>query len=112
MLLRPLWPLAEYISNYDYIVNVLCENRDEPQLNCNGRCYLARKLAGESEQNQKNPFGEKTTTDIPQILISQFDTDLKTESFSFPKKKAGIWHVVSLCPHEFVFKIIHPPEAA
>lgn len=112
MLLKPLWPLAEYISNYDYIVNVLCENRDQPQLNCNGRCYLAKQLAGESEQNQQNPFGENQSQDIPQILDSTFNTDLNAVTFFFAKNKSGNWHVVNICPHEIVFKISHPPELA
>jgi hypothetical protein len=112
MLLKPLWPLAEYISNYDYIVNVLCENRDKPQLNCNGRCYLAKQLAEDSEQNQQNPFSENQTTDIPQILDSNGDPDLNAESFFLVQKKTGSWHVVNICPHQFVFEISHPPELA
>ena len=110
MLLKPLWPLAEYISNYDYIVNVLCENKDKPELNCNGRCYLAQQLAAESEQNQQNPFGENTGLDIPQILISPFDTSFKTESFFSFKKEVRFWCVLSISPREFIFEISHPPE--
>ncbi len=59
MMVKPLWPVAEYIANYDYIKNVLCENKDKPMLNCDGKCYLAKQLAKESEENSKNPFGEK-----------------------------------------------------
>ncbi|WP_343487255.1 hypothetical protein [Allomuricauda sp. d1] len=56
MLVKPLWPIAEYIINYDYIVTNLCENRDRPQLQCDGKCYLAKMLAEESGQQQDNPF--------------------------------------------------------
>lgn len=61
MLVKPLWPIAEYVMNYNYIKNVLCENRDKPMLNCDGKCYLAKQLAKESKQDQENPFGEKKT---------------------------------------------------
>tara|TARA_R110002049_G_scaffold3514_1_gene26316 strand:- start:8853 stop:9230 length:378 start_codon:yes stop_codon:yes gene_type:complete len=61
MLVKPLWPVAEYIINYNYIKNVLCENLDKPMLNCDGKCYLAKQLAKESKQDQENPFGEKKT---------------------------------------------------
>ena len=45
MLVKPLWPIVEYVANYDYIVEVLCVNRDRPELNCDGKCYLAQQLA-------------------------------------------------------------------
>jgi len=59
MLVRPLWPILEYVANYDYIVEVLCENRDRPQLNCDGKCYLAKQLAEQQKDHDKNPFGEQ-----------------------------------------------------
>ncbi len=37
----------------DYIVANLCENRTRPQLNCNGQCFLAKKLAAVQEQQEK-----------------------------------------------------------
>nr|AWJ66196.1 hypothetical protein [uncultured bacterium] len=72
MLVKPLWPVAEYIMNYDYIVNVLCENKDKPLLNCDGKCYLAKQLAKEAEQQGENPFGEKQSKlEIQQIVYFQ-----------------------------------------
>ncbi|SIS63872.1 hypothetical protein SAMN05421766_10368 [Zobellia uliginosa] len=97
MMVKPLWPVAEYIANYDYIKNVLCENRDKPMLHCDGKCYLAKQLAKESEENSKNPFGEKQAkveiqpvvffqsllqiefgldTDIPSIKNYKIDSNL------------------------------------
>ena len=59
MLIKPLWPLAEYAVNYDYIVENLCENRATPSLHCDGKCYLAKQLAKESEGSDNNPFEGK-----------------------------------------------------
>ncbi|MEZ4971067.1 MAG: hypothetical protein R2814_15665 [Flavobacteriaceae bacterium] len=59
MLIKPLWPIAEYAINFDYIVENLCENRDTPSLHCDGKCYLAKQLAKESEGSDKNPFEGK-----------------------------------------------------
>lgn len=58
MLVKPLWPVMEYVVNYDYIANVLCENKDKPQLQCNGKCYLAKQLKKAQREQDKNPFGE------------------------------------------------------
>ncbi|MUH36131.1 hypothetical protein D9O36_09780 [Zobellia amurskyensis] len=72
MMVKPLWPVAEYIANYDYIKNVLCENKDKPMLNCDGKCYLAKQLAKESEENGKNPFGEKQSkVEIQPVVFIQ-----------------------------------------
>lgn len=68
MLVKPLWPIAAYIMNYDYISNVLCENKDKPELECDGKCYLADMLAKESEQGQKNPFNQKHFASEIQII--------------------------------------------
>jgi len=50
----------EYAFNYDYISKVLCINKDKPELNCNGKCYLMSKLAAEStskeDKNKNTPL--------------------------------------------------------
>ncbi|MDP6922580.1 MAG: hypothetical protein QGH06_06375 [Lutibacter sp.] len=43
-MVRPLIPMMEYYANYDYIVTVLCENKDRPYLECKGSCYLKEQL--------------------------------------------------------------------
>lgn len=92
MLVKPLWPIGEYIVNFDYIVNVLCENKDRPDMNCDGKCYLSKQLAKESEKNQKNPFGEKRANSeiqhvvffqvLPQIDLSHDSTDTNPANFN------------------------------
>ncbi|KMQ68201.1 hypothetical protein ACM39_10160 [Chryseobacterium sp. FH2] len=42
---RPLVPLVKYAVNYDYISKVLCINKSNPELHCNGKCYLSKELA-------------------------------------------------------------------
>lgn len=42
---RPLFPIIEYVINYDYIANILCINKDKPELECNGKCHLAKEMA-------------------------------------------------------------------
>lgn len=38
--------------NQDYIATALCENKDKPEMHCNGRCVLAKKLK-QAEQNEE-----------------------------------------------------------
>lgn len=37
----------------DYISRNLCENRNKPLLNCNGKCYLSKKIAAAQEEEER-----------------------------------------------------------
>lgn len=37
----------------DYIVKNLCINRNRPQMHCDGKCYLAKKIAALDEQEKR-----------------------------------------------------------
>lgn len=50
-MVRPLVPVMEYYANYDYIATVLCENKDRPYLECNGKCYLEEQLQTVNHDN-------------------------------------------------------------
>ena len=56
---------AGFQLNRNYIATKLCENRNKPQLHCNGKCYFMKKVKqAEDKQNteerqaQKNLFQE------------------------------------------------------
>ncbi|WP_423146514.1 hypothetical protein [Rubrolithibacter danxiaensis] len=60
-----LFIYAGFELNQNYITSKLCENRDKPEMHCNGKCYLAKKIkqAEQKERNQeresqKNHFQE------------------------------------------------------
>lgn len=52
-MLRPVQPYIEYIINQDYITEFLCINKDKPQLQCNGKCHLAKQI---EKQQEKDPL--------------------------------------------------------
>ncbi|WP_375605317.1 hypothetical protein [Flavobacterium davisii] len=66
ILLRPIMPVIDYVVNYDYIVKVLCVNKDKPVLKCNGKCHLMKELAKASES-------EKPTPDKKNVLSEQYE---------------------------------------
>ncbi|WP_053327895.1 hypothetical protein [Chryseobacterium gallinarum] len=57
MVFRPLVPLVEYAVNYDYIKDVLCINKNKPELHCNGKCYLSKELA-KTNDTESLPLGK------------------------------------------------------
>lgn len=108
MLLKPLWSLIEYAANYDYIVENLCENKDKPKLNCNGKCYLAKMLAEESEEADDNPFkNELSKYQIPIISCTTeeytpllyFDFVINNHEW-YSRMNSGL----------FTIDILHPPQ--
>ena len=111
MFAKPLWPVMDYMVNYDYIVNELCENKDKPEMECNGKCHLGKEVAKENSDSDANPFSGKTSkTEIPQVIISE-----KVSDFSF-KVEAEIDQVQEigyksvLHPSLCTSKILHPPQ--
>jgi hypothetical protein len=50
VMFRPAFPFLDYAANYHYIATELCENKNVPELHCNGKCHLKKELA----KNYKN----------------------------------------------------------
>ena len=70
LLLKPVLPFLEYAVNYDYITQVLCENKAAPELECNGKCHLMKELAKASE-NEKPLSSHKKSMSESEILFFQ-----------------------------------------
>lgn len=49
--IKPILPVVNYAVNYHYISENLCENRNKPQLSCNGKCFLAKELSKTQEES-------------------------------------------------------------
>lgn len=86
MLTKPLWPIVDYISNYDYIVTELCQNRARPELNCDGKCYLAQMLTESSRDQENNPFATGKNIESP-LFLSPFSVAKPTEKAPIYRQK-------------------------
>lgn len=57
MLIQACWGImiiSAFYINRDYIAQYLCENRDAPQLHCQGTCVLMKKMKKAREDERKN----------------------------------------------------------
>lgn len=108
MLIKPVMPVFEYILNYDYIANVLCENKDKPELHCNGKCHLMKELAKASE-DEKPASQKRAGIQTAEVLFCQplvdftFCRDLTTIS---NKNTLAYHNLYALLKETDVF---HPP---
>ncbi|QRR00061.1 hypothetical protein [Dyadobacter sandarakinus] len=86
--------IAYYQLNKEYIARVLCENRDKPQLHCNGHCYLAKKL-----KKQQEAQDQKTTEQVQNIPVIQLFAS-PVASFEFLSR-----HFVLPREHAFAYRL-------
>lgn len=75
--ISPWGTIAYYQLNKDYIARVLCENRSRPDLHCDGKCYLAKKLKAQQDRQDK-----ETTERVQKIPALQLFWD-DVIAFSF-----------------------------
>jgi hypothetical protein len=47
--------VVDYQLNKEYIAKTLCENKNKPQMHCNGKCQMMKKLQQEEKKDQQNP---------------------------------------------------------
>lgn len=78
-LFRPVLPVVEYLANYDYIVEKLCENREKPKMQCNGKCHLMKELAKASEHEK--PLSDKKQATAEHDVVLFFASVLPQLSF-------------------------------
>ena len=108
---KPIWPVVDYLVNYDYIVETLCENKDRPEMNCNGKCHLSKELAKEAGNDGKNPLSGKTSkSEIPQIIISEHISEFLFKSEPELATPEEIGYKSVFHTSLFTSKILHPPR--
>ncbi len=107
-IIKPMLPILDYYVNYDYIATQLCENRDKPILDCNGKCYVAKEIEKSNKSNNQD-------TIVPEFKIDLYlpnTTALNLVEVVFipitkkltPNTKETIWQ------NGFLFSVFHPPK--
>ncbi len=103
---KPILPLAEYVMNKDYIATVLCINQDKPELACEGKCHLKKRIVEEEQSDNEE----------------QNVLEVRLLSFHLPIIECCKLNVLTDNPiHKFLFclnydfsetyDIFHPPRA-
>lgn len=107
-MLRPVQPYVEYVLNQDYIAEFLCINKDKPQLQCNGKCHLAKQL---EKQHENEPSSLKVSLEnypIGFVNILQIDY---FQSF-IPKAKDKNFSHQKLYHFDYNNSVFQPPDFA
>lgn len=108
--LKPILPVIDYIVNYDYISNVLCENKAKPELKCNGKCHLIKEFAKAS--NDDKPINSDKKNNLTQEVELLFCNEIAEISFRqiyFHNKTSIGDNYANLYFHSVSCSVFHPP---
>jgi hypothetical protein len=105
--LSGLFVYAEFKINQKFIAATFCENRDRPELNCQGKCYLMKKLkaAEDNEKKQEQTTQKKSAQDL---FIPTTPLTISFAQFGEKKPKPAI---ISFQLPQACSEILHPPPA-
>ena len=98
---------AGFEINKSFIVKELCENRNRPEMKCEGKCFLKKRLAAAEEKEKKQEQEARSKAAVDAFVINE------PLVFSFasiePKKQRpmSIFFLLS----EFNNDILHPPAS-
>ncbi|QDO94580.1 hypothetical protein FNB79_11590 [Formosa sediminum] len=108
-MVKPLIPLVEYAAFYDYIVNELCVNKDEPELQCNGTCHLKDQLAKASDTEKGNNDKSSSITFENSLVFFQ-DSKFNFALFIPQEQNSNIdtsYH--NIYKFQYMDFVFHPP---
>lgn len=103
--LSKTWILLDFKIHQDFIVQVLCINKDEPAVMCNGNCYLTQQLANQ-EQKEDTPFA----------AAKKFELTYTLEELDTYKFASVLYQPACIAFHRgeivssFLDEVFHPPN--
>ena len=97
----------DYSLNKKFIAANLCVNKDRPELKCEGRCYLCRKI---NNENNKAPENSPRRTNFKFQLLSEMPSG--SFVFSIPDFIVPAHSFYNSAPcSSFLSSFFHPPQA-
>jgi hypothetical protein len=98
---------ADYFINKSYIARVLCINKAKPETHCNGKCYLAKQLKQQEEQDQQAPAPKWEKFDVQPFFLPG-SPDLSNDQLLVTTKYRTENEMLTFSFHRSIF---HPPSA-
>ena len=100
--------VADYYVHKDFIAKNLCENKDKPQMHCEGKCCLKKKLAKESKDQAPSPRNQKSEQTV-NLFYSESKFELKNPGFLITTPLYFSYDDLHTCG--FQHTVFHPPAA-
>ncbi|GAB3960355.1 hypothetical protein GCM10028805_57810 [Spirosoma harenae] len=62
--------IAHYQLNKESIARILCQNRNRPELHCDGSCYLARRLKSQQDKQDQETINRVVNSPVVQLFCT------------------------------------------
>jgi hypothetical protein len=99
---------AGFELNRSYIAKELCENRNKPELHCNGKCFLKKKLQA-AEEKEKKQERENKRNHYQEVLPTAFSFAIELKKIRYKKIYP---QTVTPSTIDRSFSIFQPPKLA
>ena len=100
--------ILNFHLNQSYITANFCENKNKPELACNGKCSLVKKLNAEERNEQNNPVNLKV---LPAITLFAKSSFANYNRLFISISKQVLPNHMSGKPTDRSIPIFHPPSA-
>lgn len=107
-ILSKLFVYAEFKSNQAFIAANLCENRDRPELNCQGKCYLMKKLKAAEDKEKKQEKAAEKKAGFEMFFCTDLILVPLPAELPAPKRPTVQYFILP----QFSTEIAHPPAYA
>lgn len=99
-----------YQLNIDYIIETYCINKEKPELQCNGKCFLSKQLENTNDtQNEKTTNIAIIEAFFPLYFEVSKPIQIKNKVLLF---KEDNWKVSSLYTSLSVSVLVPPPKVS
>ncbi len=108
--LSRIWILVDFAVNQDFIATVLCINKDKPELQCNGKCHLAKQIKQqeEKENNGNTPAESKTKTEV--IFIDNHSIEIPTYTLTSINTDCIDPYTFVFNSSDYINRLFRPPQ--
>ncbi len=100
-----LFVFAGFELNRKYIAAELCVNKNKPELHCNGKCYLMKKL----KQAQEKEAKQEHQSQKPQVQDALVVTPIVFKQYAFARIKLHIPTSLGI-PQDNHPAVFQPPQ--
>ena len=99
--------ILSFRANQSYIARTLCINRNNPQMHCNGKCYLCKQLNQNQKQDASGGISVKDRSDMQLFCnaTAALQPFFPTTVPSYPVQADGLRDLL------LISGCFHPPQA-
>jgi len=104
--LRISFTYAYYYLDTSGFIEKLCENKDRPELQCNGKCQLMKVAQNNQAADDKVPFKYIDFREITLFVVEQNSYDF----LSHLSRKTHLKNYNNLYHYSLTYSLDHPPQ--